>query len=80
MNYRRTFSPLSFHYKPDGGGRDTYILANNGGMANTTKIMPGMRSKSTGRGYSPPKPVLQSPHKRYVTNGSGRDTYVDDNR
>jgi hypothetical protein len=28
-----TFSPKYVHYAPDGFGRDSYIISNNGGLA-----------------------------------------------
>ena len=74
----RTISPKYASYFGDGGGRDTYIAVNNGGLANADKqnmmrrpFRATLRDKE--RDASPKKPVMPV---NYHADGSGRDTYV----
>ena len=73
---------MALHWNPNGTGRDSYIQSNNGGFTiyhqGSGFDKPGtMRSTFVTR--SPMKNVgalqKQKPY-HYVTNGTGRDTYI----
>ncbi|CAG9314415.1 unnamed protein product [Blepharisma stoltei] len=73
----RTFAGNTSHYSPDGNGRDSYIIQNNGGICRTAcTTVTKSGSPSPRRDYSPPKPKLDAKVFRYNSNGSGRDTYI----
>ena len=73
----RTFSPKYTHYNPDGCGRDSFIILNNGGLqrgdvkslkiAGNLGITKKMDYHSLKRNVAPFK---------YRSDGSGRDSYV----
>ena len=74
----RIISPKYASYFGDGGGRDSYITVNNGGLSSSDKqhmmkrpFRPTLRDKE--REASPKKPVMPV---NYHSDGSGRDTYV----
>lgn len=66
-------------YPPTGTGRDSYIMTNNGGTSASTKLQ-GVATHGNymkfGRVYSTNKPVSMDRHKRYVSDGTGRDAYI----
>lgn len=71
----RSFYPKYASYTGDGSGRDSYVILNNGGLANVDK-----RCMNFGRPAVPRDnhPVSQK-HAvafKYVSDGSGRDSYV----
>jgi hypothetical protein len=75
----RTFSPKYANYFGDGSGRDSYVVTNNGGLANIDKV--GMLSRPyrntlRNRNHSPQKEPLPV---YYHSDGSGRDSYVVNN-
>ena len=78
MGLYRTQHEKYAHYTSDGMGRDTYILRNNGGMC--TERDPNFRESS--RYPSPMKFAGPPAHRkqvwsiRYISDGSGRDSYV----
>lgn len=77
----RTFHPKYSQYKPDGDGRDAYIIQNNGGMRkeNRKNIF-----ESACYYNEKPRMVIPAPHKeatsfKYVSDGNGRDFYITHN-
>mmetsp|Transcript_16093 Transcript_16093/g.27180 ORF Transcript_16093/g.27180 Transcript_16093/m.27180 type:complete len:134 (-) Transcript_16093:640-1041(-) len=72
---------MSVHYMPDGQGRDTYIGLDQGGLM--FNYQPDMQAK---RGTFCEKRKfdltdrslchIPSKHVSYVSNGSGRDSYI----
>lgn len=80
QSLRRTFDPKYTHYSCDGGGRDTYIISNNGGLVpKSPRILP---IKEIGFGkyalYTP-APRMESWGFTYHSDGSGRDHYITHN-
>ena len=71
----RTFNPKYASYMGDGSGRDTYVILNNGGLANSEKRAMMWRPNKVARPVDP-KPYKQAPAKKYQSDGSGRDSYV----
>lgn len=72
----RTFNPGYASYTGDGSGRDAYIILNNGGL---TRLDKGhmMQTKKFGPGRDgSPKPFKPTPPFKYISDGSGRDSYV----
>ena len=70
------FIPKYSTYGPDGFGRDSYIIYNNGGLLdklNKIKIKDNYEVVSTGRYFNTKRNV--APFK-YRSDGSGRDSYV----
>ena len=60
----------------DGTGRDTYVIVSNGGLTHVDKnYMTGPKGKR-GLGYQPPKRDISPPSHKYISDGSGRDSYV----
>mmetsp|Transcript_13107 Transcript_13107/g.9496 ORF Transcript_13107/g.9496 Transcript_13107/m.9496 type:complete len:118 (-) Transcript_13107:54-407(-) len=83
----RTFDPKYTHYFGDGGGRDTYITSNNGGLLPADYIRVPKTGYTFKEPYSqlfqnqPHHHISVSPRKeatsfRYYGDGSGRDSYV----
>ena len=83
-NLNRTFHPKYTTYQSDGGGRDTYVLSNNG-----TMCKPSVTNPHTGFQAGILSPVfftknrsnMGSPKKEamtfhYAPDGTGRDGYV----
>lgn len=82
VNLQHT-KPMALHYHTNGGGRDSYIYADNGGFS-----MPQFGSHDPGPGTMPPSKVYASPIGsqkysptkskpiHYVQNGQGRDSYI----
>lgn len=71
----RTFCPKYANYSGDGSGRDSYVILNNGGLANSEKRAMMWRPSKVPRPVDP-KPYKQAPAKKYQSDGSGRDSYV----
>eukprot|EP00825_Cyclidium_porcatum_P026966 TRINITY_DN28994_c0_g1_i1.p1 TRINITY_DN28994_c0_g1~~TRINITY_DN28994_c0_g1_i1.p1 ORF type:complete len:255 (+),score=32.74 TRINITY_DN28994_c0_g1_i1:112-765(+) len=72
--------PKGINYQPQGTGRDTYILTNNGGLVKTPKFFLGGSSNHLKINLTPqitPR-NQQIPIKtvRYQLNGTGRDIYI----
>jgi len=70
-------------YKPDGTGRDTYILRDSGGLIQATRTEakhdPGSYNR---RSFSAPRsaaPRMDGKTVYYRTDGTGRDTYIASN-
>lgn len=85
MSYQRSASSELSHlrraifYPPTGTGRDSYIMVNNGGTSAPIKLQGVPKSGNFmkfGRVYSSSKPVSMDRHKRYVSDGTGRDNYI----
>ena len=77
----RTFYPKYSHYEPDGIGRDSYIIKNNGGLC--TEICKNATS-STLFVKDKPRLTLPAPRKdavsfKYISDGNGRDFYITHN-
>ena len=74
----RTFYPKYSNYFGDGSGRDTYVVLNNGGLANSDKRAMMWRPSKV------PKVMDAKIHKKvaslaYRSDGTGRDSYVVNN-
>lgn len=79
QSLRRTFDPKYTHYNCDGGGRDTYIIANNGGLIQKIpKILP-IKDSSGKYAFFSPAPRSESWGLTYHSDGSGRDHYITHN-
>ena len=83
-NLTLTHNLHSLHYRSDGGGRDAYVYYNNGGLNSyqvsnklkSDKIMSGrfLPSQNLKESFGcPARPI------HYVSDGSGRDSYVCNN-
>eukprot|EP00347_Sterkiella_histriomuscorum_P023094 403335973 len=61
----------------DGSGRDTYVVKNNGGLCIESEH-PQYESGMffTRRNYGSPHPMKESTAFKYISDGSGRDSYV----
>ena len=74
----RTFNPKYTQYRGDGHGRDSYIIKHNGGLCHEREPV---FSEST-RFSSPLKcNYVSAPRKqvwslKYISDGSGRDSYI----
>lgn len=72
------FSPKVSLYHANGGGRDSYIYQNNGGLSRTLVAL----QKSNKESVSPKSLSRQAsfskdtPINRYYNDGTGRDSYV----
>ena len=77
MEGNRVFFGRNLHYRANGGGRDSYIASNNGGFSMNSSLMRMQRTSSHTRNYSPPRPRLNFKASKYLTNGTGRDTYIE---
>ncbi|CAG9312453.1 unnamed protein product [Blepharisma stoltei] len=79
MALYRTFMPKYTHYSSDGGGRDNYISANNGGFISSSPTQ-SLSFNGTGLGknrrFYSPVPKLPAPITKYHSDGSGRDIYI----
>lgn len=78
MGLYRTQHEKYAHYPSDGMGRDSYIIRNNGGLCSERE--PNFRQSTR---YSSPMRFKGVPaHRkepwsiRYLSNGSGRDSYI----
>lgn len=66
------------YYKPDGAGRDLYIIYNNGGelrggiqVADVKTLFPKILNNRTYHSLRKEVPPIQ-----YRSNGTGRDSYI----
>lgn len=77
---KRTFDPKYTHYNCDGGGRDTYIITNNGGLIQKTpKFLPIKNISLSKCAYLSPSPRIESWGLSYHSDGTGRDHYITHN-
>ena len=78
LNLARTQPDNSTHYKPNGCGRDYYIIKDNGGFS----WVPKEKSPGVASAGGPKKYMLNwvaskpSPTHKYISDGSGWDFYV----
>ena len=80
QSLKRTFDPKYTHYSVDGGGRDTYINSNNGGLMNLrSKAHPFKESNKAKLTFYAPAPRSESWGLTYYSDGSGRDFYITHN-
>lgn len=70
----RTFNPKYASYMGDGGGRDSYIVVSNGGLANNEKKHMMWRPNKMPKSVNP-KPYKMAAAKFYRSDGTGRDSY-----
>lgn len=71
----RTSNPKYSNYFGDGSGRDSYVVQNNGGLANNDKR--GMMWRPTKMpAVLDPKPYKKVASLAYKSDGTGRDSYV----
>ena len=71
----RTFYPKYASYMGDGSGRDSYVILNNGGLANSDKRAMMWRPNKLPKSVNP-RPYKQAPSLTYRSDGTGRDSYV----
>lgn len=71
----RTFYPKYASYMGDGSGRDSYVILNNGGLANSDKRAMMWRPNKIPK-IVDPKPYKPVAAKKYQSDGTGRDSYV----
>ena len=77
---QRTFDPKFSHYICDGGGRDTYIISNNGGLMTTKNPISPLKGNNLAKyNYCTPAPRSDSWGLTYHSDGSGRDHYITHN-
>eukprot|EP00919_Chromeraceae_sp_WS-2016_P041183 GHVR01098237.1.p1 GENE.GHVR01098237.1~~GHVR01098237.1.p1 ORF type:complete len:103 (+),score=6.24 GHVR01098237.1:22-309(+) len=69
----------SIYYPPNGSGRDSYIMNDNGGT-NTNYKCQGVPELGNYMKFGPAnrsyKPASYTRFQKYVSDGSGRDKYV----
>ncbi len=69
----------SIYYPPNGTGRDSYIMTDNGGTnvnfkcQGVPELGNYMKFGSINRSY---KPASHTRFQKYISDGSGRDNYV----
>ena len=66
------------HYQTNGGGRDSYIVRDNGGfckMFEPTKYG-DIGTFSPKRTFRPYVPIIQGKNIYYHSDGTGRDSYI----
>lgn len=79
---QRTFYPKHCHYFGSGGGRDTFIILNNGGFNKVSKQNlghTGVHMKQYSNSVTKriaPAPCKDASTFYYQSDGSGRDSYV----
>jgi hypothetical protein len=74
---QRTFDPKYSHYSCDGGGRDSYIKSNNGGLMKEKYKPSPLKDYDLGKyKYHSPAPKVESWGLTYHSDGSGRDHYI----
>lgn len=71
----RTFYPKYASYMGDGSGRDSYVVVNNGGLANNDKRFMMWRPNKVPKKVDP-KPYKLAAAVNYRSDGTGRDSYV----
>ena len=71
----RTFYPKYASYMGDGSGRDSYVVVNNGGLANNEKKHMMWRPNRVPKSVNP-RPYKQVASVNYRSDGTGRDSYV----
>lgn len=69
------------HYGNNGGGRDSYIYADDGGFTKMYKpvnwpTVGSIQGKPLHK-KAPPNPVMHAKPVFYRANGSGRDSYIE---
>ena len=74
----RTFYPKYASYMGDGSGRDSYVVVNNGGLADNEKKYMMWRPNKVPKSVTP-KPYKLAAAKHYRSDGTGRDSYVINN-
>ena len=74
----RTFNPKYTKYMSDGMGRDSYILRHNGGLCSEREphFAESTRYASPTKFLSPPPPMKEATALKYISDGSGRDSYI----
>lgn len=85
MIYQHNHSTLlgykqrSILYPPNGTGRDTYIMTNNGGTS-VSHTHQGVASLGNYMKFGPYnrkyKPVSNTRFQKYISDGTGRDRYI----
>ena len=79
---QRTFKPTYVSYYGDGSGRDIQITLNNGGLTSVERTGMGHQGvqfaqfSSTVAKRVSPSPQKDAPTFYYMSDGSGRDTYI----
>ena len=71
----RTFYPKYASYMGDDSGRDSYVVVNNGGLADNDKKYMMWRPNKIPKPVNP-KPYKMVAAKHYRSDGTGRDSYV----
>eukprot|EP00347_Sterkiella_histriomuscorum_P020302 403338326 len=70
------YDPKYVHYQSNGGGRDSYVFMNNQGLTKAPSFAyEGLRGSSP-RKYYNPSPRKEASPVQYISDGSGRDSYV----
>ena len=74
----RPISAKTIYYNTDGGGRDTYIQVNNGGLTKGYETITNFELGAFPfkRAYKLPNTFIDSKTLRYRSDGSGRDSYI----
>ncbi|OMJ91567.1 hypothetical protein SteCoe_5818 [Stentor coeruleus] len=75
----RTFAGKTAHYSPDGYGRDSYILTDNGGIFKKGFITALSKNHPNPNNSPPRQPRIYAKLARYSSNGTGRDSYININ-
>ena len=78
-NYCKRTEAFRINYLPDGTGRDTFKINNNGGFYKpyTPATALPVTSFVTRKSYSSPSPPLNARGFHYHSDGKGRDRYVE---
>jgi hypothetical protein len=72
----RTFHPKQTSYSPDGFGRDSYILTDNGGVSRAGSRLSIFRPRQGRSGRCSPSPAIPPKPANYISDGMGRDSYI----
>mmetsp|Transcript_971 Transcript_971/g.2374 ORF Transcript_971/g.2374 Transcript_971/m.2374 type:complete len:145 (-) Transcript_971:46-480(-) len=76
INLYRTFHPKLTSYPPDGFGRDSYILTDNGGVFRAGSRLSKFKSMGVRSSCCSPSPPLPAKPTSYHSDGMGRDSYI----
>lgn len=72
----RTFHPKMTSYSPDGFGRDSYILTDNGGVFRAGSRLSKFKSMQARSSCCSPSPPIPAKPTSYQSDGMGRDSYI----
>lgn len=75
----RTFNPKMTSYSPDGWGRDSYILTDNGGIFKSGSRLSKYQAFKHSTSSCSQSPPIIARSTAYLSDGKGRDSYISTN-